>query len=187
MNILLVDNQTTHLEKICELLPDVPTIIPWQELSAIDALGRDLIILSGGTHIPPIAEYEEFFLIQKSIVLGSDKPIIGICFGAQVIASAFDAELAFLGEKRQGLFTISPTRAGATLLGIRSPFQAYEGHAWAIKKLPAAFGVLAESADGIEIFKHTTRPLWGLQFHPEHLTGQTSGDEIFRVILAQLP
>jgi anthranilate/para-aminobenzoate synthase component II len=186
MNILLVDNQTQHLDEICCLLPDVPTIVSWNKLSATDALGRDLIILSGGTDVPPVAKYKEFFLIQKSIILGSDKPIIGICFGAQVIANTFDAEIEFLGEKRKGIFTISPTKQGSNFLGIHSSFQAYEGHSWAIKHLPKSFDAFAISDDGVEIFKHQTRPIYGIQFHPEHLTDQTFGDEIFRVILSQL-
>ncbi|MDO8566065.1 MAG: gamma-glutamyl-gamma-aminobutyrate hydrolase family protein [Candidatus Moranbacteria bacterium] len=183
MNILLIDNQTKHLEKICRLLPDTPTVVPWNKLSATDALGRDLIILSGGTNVPSVTEYEEFFLIQKSIILGSEKPIIGICLGAQIIANAFDAELEFLGKKRQGIITVLPTETGTRILSIHSPFQVYEGHSWAIKKLPESFDVLAESEDGKEIFKHSSRPLWGLQFHPEHLIDQTSGDEIFLRIL----
>jgi GMP synthase-like glutamine amidotransferase len=127
-----------------------------------------------------------FFPIQKSIVLGSSVPIVGICLGAEVIANAFDATLEHLDEKRRGIFTISPTEKGTELLGIRSPFDVYEGHSSAITKLPDVFDVLATSEDGIEIFKHKSRPLYGLQFHPEHLVDRTSGDEIFEGILSRI-
>ncbi len=185
MNILIVDNQTKHLEEICRLLPDVPTVIRWDTLSTNenDALGRDLIILSGGTDIPPVAEYEEFFLIQKSIILGSSVPIVGVCLGAQIIARTFEADLRDLGKKREGIVTVTPTEAGTNLLGIRSPFSVAEAHRFVIPSLPDSFDILATSSDGIEIFKHKERPLWGLQFHPEYLPGETSGDEVFANIL----
>jgi len=183
MNILIVDNQTKHLEEICRLLPDVPTVIRWDKLSATDALGRDLIVLSGGTNIPNISDYEEFFIIQKSIILGSSVPIIGICLGAQIIARTFDADLLDLGKKREGIVTVTPTEAGTNLLGIRSPFSVAEAHRFAIPSLPDTFDILATSFDGIELFKHKERPLWGLQFHPEYLPRETSGDEIFKNIL----
>lgn len=184
MNILIVDNQTAHLEQLVALLPETPTIIPWNTLSATDALGRDLIILSGGTDIPPVVKYSASYPIQKSIILGSDVPIIGICLGAQIIADTFDATLDHLPHKRHGIITIAPTERGTELLGIRSPFDVYEGHSWAIKTLPDSFDILATSSDGAELFKYRTRPIWGIQFHPEHLPDHTSGDEIFRAILS---
>ena len=186
MNTLLVDNRTKHLDQICRLLPEAPTIVPWDRLSADDALGRDLIILSGGTNVPNVTDFEEFFLIQKSIVLGSSVPIIGICLGAQVIAHTYGATLRDLGTKRDGIITIDPTAAGTDLLGIRSPFDATEAHRWAISSLPDSFDILATSTDGIELFKHHTRQIWGFQFHPEYLSDRTSGDEIFRVILSEI-
>ncbi len=186
MNILIVDNHTKHLEGICRLLPDTPAIIPWDAISTTDALDRDLIILSGGTDIPPVAEFGMSYLVEKSIALGSETPVIGICLGAEIIGDAWDGTLAHLGMKRQGPFTVTPTGKGTEALGIRSPFDVYEGHSSAITALPDTFDILATSIDGIEIFRHKTRPLYGLQFHPEHLVDRTSGDEIFRRILQEI-
>ena len=186
MNILIIDNQTKHLEGICKLLPEAPTIVPWDRLSADDALDRNLIILSGGTDIPPVAEFGASYLVEKGIVLGTETPVIGICLGAEVIADAFEGTIAHLGTKRHGIFTITPTDKGAEILGIRSPFDVYEGHSSAITSLPDTFDILATSVDGIEIFRHRTRPLYGLQVHPEYLVDRTSGDEIFRTILRNI-
>jgi anthranilate/para-aminobenzoate synthase component II len=68
----------------------------------------------------------------------------------------------------------------------KKTFNAFVAHKWHIIKMPEAFNILAKSGDTIEAVKHTTKPLYGFQFHPEVIMDGNEGTEIFRNILRSL-
>lgn len=85
------------------------------ELSQLDALSDNLLIVLGG----PISvnDTREFPFIDEEIALlkkriAADKPTMGICLGAQLIASALGAEVYPGSEKEIGWYPLSLTTAG---------------------------------------------------------------------------
>lgn len=98
-------------------------------------------------------------------------PILGVCYGHQLLAHALGGRVGFRGQGREsGTFDVHLTNDAASdpLLGqLPSTFPAHLTHAQSVLALPPAACLLARS-DGephqaFRIGRHT----WGVQFHPE--------------------
>ena len=95
------------------------------------------------------------------------KPVIGICLGCEIICKAFGGELEFMPEHEIGKkeFEILD-KSLAEKVGSRELI-AFESHSLRIKKIPEDFYEVVRSNHGPEIIKHKTKPIIGIQFHPE--------------------
>ncbi|MFA9262026.1 MAG: type 1 glutamine amidotransferase [Undibacterium sp.] len=179
---LVIDNGSIHTAALVRLLPNTPTIVGFDEVDSGISHEYDCIILSGSSRFPVIGN-ENLFSRELQLIQESEKPIIGICLGAELIIHAFGGVLTDLGEKQKGIIRITATDPKHILLEDGRNFDVYEAHRFATKEVPDQFTILAKSDHGPEIIKHRIRPIWGLQFHPEHLTDETIGDEIFSRIV----
>ena len=97
-------------------------------------------------------------------------PVLGICLGHQCLAHYLGGTVERAREPRHG--KPSPiTHNGHFLFnGIASPFIAGRYHALIVDKLPQSCVAIAQSAAGENMgLAHTSRPLFGLQFHPESI------------------
>lgn len=182
LRALIIDNHTKHLEKLQALIPFASDILDWQHIDTVDMSLYDIAILSGGSDMPPVAEYPETYSQERQLIRSSSVPIIGICLGCELIAYEYGAGLKNLGSKRKGFTQISFDDS-SSLTFKQQEIIAYEAHSRIIGDLPETFEVIASSDHGPEIVCHRERPLWGIQFHPEHLTERTLGDEVFLAIL----
>ena len=97
-------------------------------------------------------------------------PILGICLGHQALGIHFGAKLGHAATVCHGKpDTITHTGTGI-FSGIPSPTQIGRYHSLHIHSLPKDLVELATSSDGtIQAFKHHTRPVFGIQFHPESI------------------
>lgn len=180
MKVLLIDNGSNLLSKLQELIPGSEVTVKYNDIKLSDSNNFDLIVLSGGGKHNILFE-EDFFREEISMVR-SGKPVVGICFGCELVARAFGGELVELPENQKGVYEIEILDK---TLGSGS-IKVYEGHRWAISKVPNEFEVLAKSETGPEIIKHKTLPIYGLQFHPENMVDKTAGDELFLKLLSKL-
>jgi GMP synthase (glutamine-hydrolysing) len=140
------------------------------DLAALDPLGPDLLVVLGG----PIGVYETEaypFLADEIALLrarlAAQRPTLGICLGAQLMAAALGAQVSPSGTKEIGFAPIALTEAGAA-----GPLRHLEGVAvlhWHgdMFAIPAGAASLAAtpacSNQGFAIGAHAL----GLQFHPE--------------------
>ncbi len=179
MKVLLVDNGSNLLNKLQELIPGSEVTVGFGDIKSLDSNNFDLIVLSGGGKHNILFEEDSFG--EEISIVRSGKPVIGICFGCELIARAFGGELVELPENQKGIYEIEildKTFGSGSI-------KVYEGHRWAISKIPDEFEVLAKSETGPEIIKHKTLPIYGLQFHPENMVDKTVGDELFMKLLSQ--
>ncbi len=190
--VLVIDNQTVHLQALCKLIiakiPDAKlTIESTREVTTSDISSADLVVLSGGTG-KSIERNPKTFERVVSLIAELKKPCIGICLGAEALAAAYGASLEQMPVRRVGNIPIQLSPAGKELFSLEQErVMVYEFHKWKMM-----FGsiteleILADSKDSVEIFKHRTLPLFGLQFHPEILRKGNAGHIIFEQILRGL-
>lgn len=186
MRVLLIDNGTTLLEKLRVLIPGDEIVMLPQSLPEAGPSEFDLIILSGSKDLT-IAYDSEHFKQEIEMIQYAQIPIIGICFGCELIATAFGGSVKRMDERHSGVLQITSISDNETLgLQKGETYEVYEGHRWIVDTMPQDFKILAASKEGSEIIQHNTRPIWGFQFHPENLVDQTNGDEMFLRLFAKL-
>ncbi len=141
------------------------------ELSQIDALSDDLLVVLGGpisvndTAMFPFLEGEICLLKQR---IAADKPTLGICLGAQLIARALGAKV-YTGEKEIGWYELSLTAAGEQsalrYLGAKHcSMLHWHGETF---DLPVGAALLASSEKCLHQAFSYGRNILALQFHPE--------------------
>lgn len=184
MQILLVDNGTTLLEKLKKLIPGKESIACFDSFSEKDAKNADVIILSGSS-IGPLYQRTEAYRKEIEFIQNTNKSIIGICFGYELIVHAFSGELEELNLPQKGMVEIRVLQDADLFCG-KNSFYSFANHRWGTKKMPDSFEILAESDDGPEVIRHTLKPIYGLQFHPENRAEESFGDELFLNILHEI-
>ncbi|MEA2455637.1 MAG: hypothetical protein QOI45_1899 [Thermoleophilaceae bacterium] len=96
-------------------------------------------------------------------------PVLGVCFGSQLLAGAAGGEVRRAAEPEIGWHEVELTEEGAAdpllgFLGERFDSLQYHHYEWL---LPPGGVALARSARCLQAFRLADRPAWGLQFHPE--------------------
>lgn len=187
MRVAFVNNGTKEPEKLFQLLRnhEVVSFGPNKSLEIFED-DFDLIVLSGSSRFP-ITKNEWLLLPEIDLIKNSKLPIIGICYGCELIVRAFGGSLVDHGDesKERDLVKVKVENDDPVFKG-RKEFEAYDAHRWVVASLPEQFKVLARSVHGPEIIRHTERPLWCFQFHPEKMIDQSYGDEIFSALLKTL-
>lgn len=180
--MVVVDNGTRHLRELTNLLEEYkPKIVKAEQLVALELIETDLVILTG-SHKHAIMYDLDYYRSELDLIKSHKGPILGICLGAELIAFAFGAQLTWLPEREHGVLQIKVTQAN----NLFSNLAVYESHRWAIKSLPASMEELARSKDGVEAFCHKSRPLFGLQFHPEAGLAPEKSRQVLKLVVGLL-
>jgi len=183
VKILLVDNETKHVNELTKLIPGIEDVRSWYELNGNEADIYDLIILSGSSSAS-VVWHNSFFEKEIELIKNTKIPIIGICFGCELIAFSFGASFKELEVEHHGVRNIKLNRE--INIDTDKTIQVYEHHRWIISTMSDELTVLGSSDDGPEFIKHKNFPIYGLQFHPEHLCNVTDGRKIFEYILEEI-
>lgn len=179
MKILLIDNGTTLLEKLQKLIPGIEVTKKINDINLDNDLNYDLLVLSGSSHYC-VTYDKRIFSKEIELLKNFPKAVIGICVGAELLADMFGAKLIQLEEPIKGKRIINFNTPN---IFDKNKIEVFENHNWAIIEPSGDIEIIAQSENGIEIFKSKNRPIYGLQFHPENLVDETEGDEIFLNLL----
>jgi GMP synthase (glutamine-hydrolysing) len=96
----------------------------------------------------------------------NDKPLLGICYGAEITALALNGSLHRLDGRIIGDQIISVN--GNNQLTNKKTLNVFESHGYYIARLPQGFVGIADSINcKYEIVAHNTKQIFGTQFHPE--------------------
>src|SRR5688500_13989830 len=133
------------------------------------------IILSGG----PNSVYAENAPTSPIEILDV-APVLGICYGMQLIAHLEGAEVKRGGKREYGRSEISVGENAGLFDGFSEDeqFSAWMSHGDHIEAPPIGYVTTAASrGNPVTAFQHESRPIFGVQFHPE-VTHTPRGGEI---------
>jgi GMP synthase (glutamine-hydrolysing) len=130
--------------------------------------GPDLVILTGSSALLSKPRTRDLFQPEMDLVREAKFPILGICYGHQIIGSAFGAPMRDLGQMHRGYEKVSIVHKHPLFDGLPSDLVVSESHRQELIKVPDEFQLLAQSTTSkVEAIAHRSRPIYGVQFHPE--------------------
>jgi GMP synthase (glutamine-hydrolysing) len=126
------------------------------------------IILSGG----PYSTYEEGAPLSSPEVFGLGIPVLGICYGLQLMAFQLNGEVDQAARREYGFAELIIDDASDLFAGVAGngagATTVWMSHADHLKKIPAGFEPIAHSANSpICAIRNSTQRIYGVQFHPE--------------------
>lgn len=139
-------------------------IIPYTQVTPIiEGKGLEAIILSGG----PSSVYEPSAPRIGSWILNLNVPILGICYGFQLIAHMMGGEVR-RSKGEYGPAKIKVLDRSGLFEGWSEEELVWMSHSDHIARVPRGFVVTAVSENGhVAAFRHESKPIYGVQFHPE--------------------
>lgn len=97
----------------------------------------------------------------------NDVPLLGICYGAEIIALTLGGSIRRMPSHVHGQIEIAQI-SPSPLVPEKNAMSVYESHGFCIARLPEGFVRLAGSRYcEHEIFAHAKKKIYGTQFHPE--------------------
>jgi anthranilate synthase component 2 len=174
--IFVIDNYdsfTYNLVHYIEELGGATEVARNDALTAAEAIERKpkAVILSPGPCTPNEAGICLDFIRQAP----EDLPILGVCLGHQAIGQAFGGEVVSAQAIMHGKVSAVRHDGRGLFRGLPSPFSATRYHSLSVKRetLPGELIVDAETEDKeIMALRHRSRPVYGLQFHPESIASE---------------
>ncbi|HWQ19366.1 MAG TPA: GMP synthase subunit A [Methanotrichaceae archaeon] len=127
----------------------------------IEEIKADGLILGGGPTLDRAGRCSEYV---KSL----DIPILGICLGMQLMGVVYGGKVEPGTIGGYAEVQVEVIKEDDILRGLPKTFKTWASHADQVVRLPQDFEALARSSVcEIEAMKHLTRPLYGVQWHPE--------------------
>lgn len=174
MKTLLIDNYDSFTFNLYQLIAEVtgetPIVLENDRLSWDDlcSLSPDNIIISPGPGRP---DNERDFGICQSAILHMEAPLLGVCLGHQGICHLFGGQLIHAPEPCHGRISRIFHKKAGLFAGINQGFNAVRYHSLvAARPLPPELEEIAWTSDRLIMgVKHRSKPIWGVQFHPESI------------------
>lgn len=122
------------------------------------------LILSGG----PSSVYEENAPRIDQTILELNLPILGLCYGHQLIAQIIKGKVSRAACREYGIAEVNIDKPAGVLNGLSSKETTWMSHGDTVSALPAEYEVLAHTEScPIAAYRHKQKPIYGLQWHPE--------------------
>ena len=143
----------------------VPYDITPEDVKKLDEkLNVKGMVLSGG----PSSVYEANAPRLDSRILEMDLPLLGLCYGHQIIAQLSHGRVDSACCKEYGTAEIVVDKAVGVLKGLGKQEKVWMSHGDTVSTMPAEFEVLAHTENcPVAAFRHKEKPIYGLQWHPE--------------------
>jgi anthranilate synthase component II len=186
VHTLLIDNYDSYTYNLYQLLSEVNGVEPhvifnddfkdWESLLE-NCPHFDNIVLSPGPGSPSCPKDVG---ICKEAVLKAQVPVLGVCLGHQGIAEVFGTPVHRASRPVHGeRFTVNHTGTGI-FQGLPQGFQVVRYHSLAAA--PAVenpLRITAWTTDGVVMgLEHISKPIYGVQFHPESILSESGSDLI---------
>jgi GMP synthase (glutamine-hydrolysing) len=122
------------------------------------------LVFSGG----PASVYELNAPRPDSHILDLDLPILGLCYGHQLIAQMVGGKVEPAEQREYGIAYVSIDKPVGVLKGLSKKEKVWMSHGDTVFTIPAEFEALAHTENcPVAAFRHKEKPIYGLQWHPE--------------------
>ena len=155
---MLIARRVRELNTYCEVLPfDAPA----ERISGLDVRG---IILSGG----PNSVYDEGAPHAPQWVWDSGLPVLGVCYGMQLMAHQLGGKVVPGAAREYGPATIVRSVESPLLAGLPDELNVWMSHGDRLEAIPPGFESFASSGNSpYAVMADPARRYYGIQFHPE--------------------
>jgi anthranilate synthase/aminodeoxychorismate synthase-like glutamine amidotransferase len=178
MRVLLLDNHdsfTWNLVQSLRMLGAAVDVLPSDRFDpAAGFSGWEALVVSPGPGRPEVAGASVAAIREAPETL----PILGVCLGHQAIAVAFGGAIVPASTLVHGKTSEIRHDGDGIFAELPSPFRATRYHSLAVdpERLPGTLQACAFVADGtIMGLRHRSRPVHGVQFHPESILTEEGG------------
>ncbi len=185
MMILIIDNKDSFVWNLAEYasiydkIKVVPNTITLEEVKKINPDG---IIISPGPGAPNNKRDVENC---PEIIKNMDVPILGVCLGHQIIAHIFGGKVDRIPPVH-GKSSLIKHDGKTIFKDIKNPLEVGRYHSLAVLEVPEDFEVSAITIDTDEEIvmgiRHKTKPIEGVQFHPESVLTEWENKEGLKII-----
>ena len=184
--VLVVDFGAQYAQLIARRVREAQVyseIVP-HRISAAEVAAKQpkAIILSGG---PKSVHVEGAPALDPAIYeLGI--PVLGICYGCQLVAQQLGGTVSRGGRGEYGRATLVRTETPSTLLGSNTPdvHDVWMSHFDFVSEVPAGFVTTASTPDAPHaLIENDTRKIYGVQYHPEVVHTSSGQDLLVRFLV----
>ena len=170
---MLIARRVRELHVYCEV---VPHTAPWEQIAKLNPKG---VILSGG----PASVFAEGAPLAPVWALDGRMPVLGICYGMQLLAHQLGGRVAPSGSREYGPAVLYQASEGDGLFaGLPASMPVWMSHGDRVIELPPGFVSLAHSDNSPIAAMGNARGMLAIQFHPE-VVHTPQGKDILRNFL----
>ncbi|MES2644150.1 MAG: aminodeoxychorismate synthase component I [Myxococcota bacterium] len=175
MRVLLVDHHDSFTWNLAHAIAAftgrLPEVILHDDtrLACLDWNRFDAVVLSPGPGRPDRDGDARF--TAEALAEGRP-PVLGVCLGMQVMTHVAGGRVVHAPEPRHGRTSLVRHDGTGLFAGIPSPAEMVRYHSLACVDLPPTLVATAWTDDADRVLmalRHTSRPWWGVQFHPESI------------------
>jgi GMP synthase (glutamine-hydrolysing) len=150
--------------------------------SQLKAEGVTGIILSGG----PSSVFAKTAPIPDRAIFELGVPVLGICYGIQLMGHLLGGEVAPGTHREYGHGTLTIRKRGRLFQGLPGKLRVWNSHGDRLTKLPPGFATIGDTDNSpYAVIEDRKRNLYGIQFHPEVFHTER-GVEVIRNFLVEV-
>ncbi|QIK67778.1 aminodeoxychorismate/anthranilate synthase component II [Nocardioides sp. HDW12B] len=186
-DVVVVDHYDSYTWNLVHLVASVtgalPQVVEHDRVRLADLDRFTHVVLSPGPGHP---DDRADFAVGRELLRTGDRPVLGVCLGMQGLVTTYGGVVARVRPAHGEVATVTHEGTGL-FAGVPSPVEVVRYHSLAAVAMPDELVVTARSEDGtVMAVAHRTRPLVGVQFHPESVLSE-HGARLVANFLAPAP